>query len=250
MRTILFGLLFASSTASAGYYSSGTMSYGVDDGYKEIFGDSIENYSAAGLSNLGVCHDGNLAFVNRMIPEGFSNYLLYTDNDAWSTDYENAASDDYYNDRADISYFSGHGSSNTFYFSNTYGYNHVTVGETRWGNMDVEVVALDACNVLDNAGRTSFSSQQLNDGVHWLLGFHTNAQDVTTTADLYGYYLDQGYYIDSAWIAAQQAGHSSSYIGANMYFRNSSCNPWYDRASSMSCDPTSGSWSTSYTYTL
>ena len=159
-------------------------------------------------------------------------------------------SDDSYNDQADLSYFSGHGSSGTLHFSNTYGYNALYASQTRWGNQDLDIIAMDACQVLNASGRSTFISTDVNDGVHWLMGFQTNAWDVSTTADLYGYYLAQGYYVDSAWIVAAQAGHDSSFTAATVHFRSSACNTWWDTATTVSCDPTSGSWGVSNTYTL
>ena len=239
---------FSATPAFAGYYTSGTRgTTTTDEGLAEVYADAIEDYGGSG--NLYKCIDGVELFINHMDGAGYSNYAYSTDASAWSTDYEQANSDDTYNDTADFGYFSGHGGSGGFSLHGSQGDDWVDASETRLGNQDQEVLALDACQSLNAAGRTRWINNNRNDGIHWIMGFHSNAIDNTTTADDYGRHLANGYDVDTAWILATMAGHSSG-TGAYVRFYNSSCDTYWDDIHSLSCDPTSNASTAEYTWSL
>jgi hypothetical protein len=240
IATLLATSLLLSAAAHAGYASSGSWNTTTkDEGLFEHFAGAVEDYNGTGNSNLGLCIDGVNELRGHIENIGYTNYRIYTDNSVYSTEWESSY-DRYYADAGDLAYFSGHGGSGLFVMNGAAGDDLVWWGETRWGDKDVEVVAMDACQVLDATGRANMGDANAYDGVHWLLGFESNANDVSTTASHYGYYLRMGYSIGSAWRYATRDGHSWTQTGAYVRFTSSSCNTAYDTATSMSCDPTSG----------
>lgn len=246
------GLLSTPAFAGAGY--GGTFSTSGEDGVTELFADAVEDYSGTGMKSLGVCTDEVQAWITNLAGLT-SNYKYYYDSTAWSSDFESTF-DGYYADAADFSYFSGHGSTYAFYFNGSSGDDVGTSWETSFGS-DVEFVHFSSCNTLDAASRTNWAAWNLNDGVHWLFGFQSQALDVTTTGSLDGYYLANGYYVDTAWWLATDAGHPTAndsagvpYTSSSLQFTSSACNTWWDRGTSYTCDPTSGAWTAEYTYTL
>ena len=242
--------LLAAAPAFGTTYSTGSWSTAADEGWKEVFTIAINDYSGTGNGDLSACIPGSQAFRDRMYNAGWNNTRFYTDDDAWSTDWESAGSDNSYADAADFGYVSAHGSSGAFYLNGNAGDNVVQASETRWGDSDLEVVSLDTCQTVDSAGRTAFISANLNRGVHFINGFQTNALDITTTADKYGYYLAQGYTVRAAWVQATKDGHGSDRTAAYVRFYNSSCDTYDDKLSSLACDPVSSSGYATATWSL
>jgi hypothetical protein len=236
---LLAAALLLSTSAQAGSYTSGSWSTGYDDSTREHFAGSVEDYTGTANTNLNHCHEGVEDLRGHLNNISYTNYRIFTDEDVWSTEYESGA-DWIYADAGDLAYFSGHGNSGLFVMNGDGGDDLVWWDEVRWGDRDLEVIAFDACKVLDANGRTQLGNANVYDGVHYLLGFESNARDTSTTASHYGYYLRMGYSIGSAWASATRDGHSNWYTGAYVRFTSSSCNTAYDTATSMSCDPTSG----------
>jgi len=257
MRTFIILTALFSATASAGSSSGGTWSTSADEGTAEIFVDSVEDYGGdSGSGDLSMCHDGSEAFRFFMSSWIFFSQTHYDtwrhfqDGLAWSSDFEKGGDDDIYNDAADFSYFSGHGNSWGTSFHGTSGDDFASSSEAQWGNNDVEFVALDACQVLSATGRPRVQKANVDQGVHYVLGFETNASDVSTTGTRYGYYLDVGYTVASAWIQATKDGHGSWAKGAYVRFASEDCNTVSDNARSWSCDPTSDSYTVYNVWTL
>ena len=229
------------SAASAGFFiHDGGVSGSGDDSRSETFVDAIEDYGG-GSADLDNCIDGAEKMLDHLDDTVFTSWELATDSSAWSWDFEEANKDDTYNDAADLGYFSGHGISSWLYFHGSSGDDWVGGYETRFGEEDVEAVAMDSCLTLDGTGRTNFINANKGEGVHWLLGFESLANDTQTTADRYGYYLKQGYDVDTSWRVAQIEGHSPTQTGSSVHFYTSSCDPYRDTLTSMSCDPTGSS---------
>lgn len=254
MSFFLFAIL---TPAHAGSASAGTWNTAERDSTPwEIYADSVLDYTSNygnhvnGLGNLVNTKPEIDAYIAQMIPVGYTTYLHYWDSPAYSADYEYAANDNTYNDAGDYNLFSGHGGSGTFYLNGSSGNNVVTASETHWGDRDAEVVAIDACYALDSAGRTAFATYNINQGVHFILGFQSTASDITTTGDMFGFYLKNGYTVASSWIYGTMAGHDSTHTGAYVRFYNSSCNTYNDTASTVSCDPQSASSYVSVSWTL
>lgn len=250
MFTLLATLALSIHPAHAGTFSAGTITNDVDGSNWEVFAGSVMNYGGDGSSNLVNTTPGVNAYLTQMWSVGYTSYLHEYDEILWSSDWEQSGSDWLYNDRGDYNYFSGHGNTGGFYMHGTSGNNEVLASETRWGDQDADLVALDSCLSLNSTGRTNFGTNDLNQGVHWIMGFDTTAKDVQTTAANFGTYLRNGYYVDSAWILATSDGHNATHIGALVRFYNSSCNTYWDKATTASCDPRSSSsyitqtWST------
>lgn len=240
--------LALSLPAHAGSYTAGTWSNDIDGSYWEIYGSSVLAYAACGNSTLSQTTNEVNAFITQMVPFGYSNYRHYTDSSAWSKDFEQSGYDASYNEVGDFNYYSGHGGSGGFSFCASVGDNWVSASETHWGDADVDLVALDSCNSLDAAGRTAFGTANLNAGIHYIVGFESTASDIVTTGDKYGYYLKNGYYVDTAWWYAVNDGHGVGAIAADVRFTSASCNTWFDKGATVSCDPKSGSSYVSATY--
>ena len=123
---------------------------------------------------------GNVAqsFANEMSSHGVTQRFFWTGNNAWEQDFK-APNDSNWIDNTDITLYTGHGWSGGFTFN---GNNQDTVLDTNdatgdWGDKDLEWLALYSCQVL----RLGLSPNVLQrwgqefDGLHMLLGFHTNA---------------------------------------------------------------------------
>ena len=242
-------LLAASFAPAHASSASGTWTYDKDGSAWEVYADAIEDYPGTS-SDLALCIDGAESYISWMNGKGYTNSLMYTDNSAWPTDFEEGRGDDSYNDVGDYNYFSGHGSSGTFWF----GFNpstpsdlSVTASETYWGEIDAEVVALDSCNSVDSSGRAAFATANLYSGLHYVVGFESLASDTAATAAYYGYYLYNGYSVRDAWHYGADVGHGSSNTAAYLRFYNGMCETYYDTAVTVSCDPTYTPYYSTYT---
>jgi Family of unknown function (DUF6345) len=86
--------------------------------------------------------------------------------------------DNTYVDNVDAQWYTGHGSPGSFTFKSSVDDKHVTPGDARWGNRDLEWMQLESCQVLrDTNGSHNYFSRWGGavDGLHMLNGFHTNA---------------------------------------------------------------------------
>lgn len=247
MNFILFSLLTA--TAFASWNTSGTWSTTADEGSYEVYGGSCSDWSGTSNTDLPNANDDLEGWIDGMDSVGYSIYKYGTDAEAWSTGWESSG-DSSYADAADFGYVHTHGSTGYWVFNGSSGDDKVTASETSWGQYDVEAIAILSCKVLDSTGRSSFSTANKNKGIHFILGFSSNAIDYATVGETYAMYLDSGYTVASAWKYATKDTHSSSYTGAYVRFYTSSCNTTSDTAYSMACDPKSSSSSASSTWTL
>ncbi len=236
-RIASLALLAFAPLAHAGYYATGSWYTSPDDGYWDVFAEAVEAYDGTNISKLNNAIDGADNFIDQLYAAGYTNQIFYTDSSAWSTDYEEAVYDDIYNDSADISLFSGHGISSAMLFNGSSGDNFATSAEMYWGDNDLEVIAMDACSVLDTNGMSLIGPANWGAGVHHIQGFHTVSVDTSTTSSKYGYYLRLGYSFISAWKMATAAGHSSSFEGGYIRYYTASCDTYWDSAYWTSCDP-------------
>ncbi|WP_437680764.1 DUF6345 domain-containing protein [Sorangium sp. So ce131] len=264
MRTARLALLLLPAAvlgahpAHAGYFTHGPSDAADHDGWTwEVYADAVDDHPGTG-SDLANCAEGVRRWTGRMAGAGYS-YRYSTNWEAWSSDFEEASYDDIYGDASDYAYISTHGSSDATYFNGSYGDNLLTSSETYWGELDMDAMAFDACQVLDANGRYNYGTNSLNDGVHFVFGFESLALDTATTADMYGYYMTQGYTLRSAWILATSDGHPATYTdagitynytGSYVRFYNSSCDTYNDTMNSVACDPTWSSWWNWATWTL
>ena len=242
----LFTILTALSPAQAGTSATGVWSTGRDRAHREVFAACVDDYHGAG--DLASACAGADWFVSYLYASGYTNTLVFSDDDAQAMDFQESGADDRYNDSGDFSLFSGKGSSGSFAFGAGWsGDLTVSGSETQWGEVDVEVVAIDASLTLDITGRVAFAAANINDGVHSILGFDTTTYDMTTTPAYYGYFLNHGYTVLDAWHYAADLGHIWTHAAAYVRFYSGACDTFGDTAASVSCNPTSGS---SYTWSV
>ncbi|SMF06917.1 DUF6345 domain-containing protein [Pseudobacteriovorax antillogorgiicola] len=119
-------------------------------------------------------------FINRMSSDGVTKNFSWTGMNAWEQDFK-SSQDSSWVDNTDITFYVGHGYGGGFTFENTTQDDSTlyhTDATDDWGDKDLEWLALLSCQVL----KDSWSSmsrferwKQEFDGLHLLLGFHTNA---------------------------------------------------------------------------
>lgn len=149
--------------------------------------------------------------------EGFYNTLSATrqfnwgDDLAWDQDFEQqgqgspaTGTDTTWVDNVDMVFFSGHGSPGSFLFGVASDDAKAKPTEIVWGNRDLEYIALDACNVLEESGVFSRWGWPVFKGLHLMLGFHTTTGDEPDRGRILAQYLNAGNTVRSAWIKACQ----------------------------------------------
>lgn len=149
--------------------------------------------------------------------EGFYNTLSGTksfnwgDDLAWDQDFETqgrgspiTGTDTVWADDVDIVFFSGHGSSGSFLFGVDKDDHRARPTEIRWGDGDLEWIALDACNILERDGVFDRWGWPVFAGLHYILGFHTTTGDEPNRGRCFAEYLNAGWRVRDAWIRACQ----------------------------------------------
>jgi hypothetical protein len=155
--------------------------------------------------------------------EGFYNTLSATkrfnwgDDLAWDQDFEQsgvgappAGTDSTWVDDVDFVFFSGHGSPGGFLFGVNIDDHTVKPTEVRWGDRQLEWIALDACNVLERDGVFDRWGWPVFKGLHVMLGFHTVTGDEPDRGHLLAAYLNAGWTVRQAWIRCCQDTEGSS----------------------------------------
>jgi hypothetical protein len=149
--------------------------------------------------------------------EGFYDTLSATrmfawgDDLAWDQDFEQkdvgtpaTGTDATWADDVDMVFFSGHGSPGAFYFGTSNDDSTAKATEIRWGDRDLEFIALDACNVLERDGVFERWGWPVFRGLHYILGFHTTTSDEADRGRILAQYLNAGNTMRTAWIKACQ----------------------------------------------
>ncbi|MBF0441417.1 MAG: hypothetical protein HQK54_05895 [Oligoflexales bacterium] len=135
-----------------------------------------------GTENSVTSQFGNLeqGFIDEMTGDSVTKRFSWTGNNAWEQDFKREQ-DTKWVDNTDITFYVGHGSGGGFTFADTthtdstLDYDDAT---SDWGDYDLEWLALLSCQVLTDTwgGMNRFNRwKQEFDGLHLLLGFHTNA---------------------------------------------------------------------------
>jgi hypothetical protein len=149
---------------------------------------------AAGVVDVGitrgVCDMGaglQSGFRIRMVQGGVMVRFNYACQDSWERDFRENGLDPSVVDNVDLALYIGHGWPGGFTFDNAtkdkgYLAHNEPAGVVRWGNQDLEWLALVSCQVLaqnatGSGGQWYQRWAQEFDGLHLLLGFHTNAYD-------------------------------------------------------------------------
>jgi Family of unknown function (DUF6345) len=159
---------------------------------------------------------GNLSNTKAQA-EGFYDTLSATrrfnwgDDLAWDVDFEAtgvgsppAGTDVAWVDNVDFVFFSGHGGPDEFYFGVKMDDALAKATEVRWGDLDLEWIALDACDVLKRDGVFDRWGWPVFHGLHYILGFHTTTSDEANRGRLLAQYLNAGWTVRQAWIRACQ----------------------------------------------
>ncbi len=165
---------------------------------------------------------GNLSNT-RAQAEGFYNTLSATrvfnwgDDLAWDQDFEqqgvgspSAGADTSWADDVDFVFFSGHGSPDRFYFGEKIDDAVAKNTEIRWGDDNLEWIALDACDVLSRDGVFDRWGWPVFAGLHIILGFNTTTSDEPNRGQSLAQYLNAGWTVREAWIKAAQDTEDSS----------------------------------------
>jgi hypothetical protein len=185
--------------------------------------------------------------------EGFYNTLSATrrfawgDDLAWDQDFEQqnvgspaAGADAMWVDNVDMVFFSGHGSPSGFLFGVKIDDATAKPSEINWGNGDLEWIALDACNVLEQDGVFDRWGWPVFKGLHYILGFHTTTSDEADRGRILAQYLNAGNTVRQAWIKACQdtedAGTQWAYLRADMAGTDTYNDHWWGQGF-VSTDP-------------
>lgn len=119
---------------------------------------------------------------------------------AWDVDFEESG-DFYYADGVDIVYFAGHGSPNSFLFGRDNRDDGIAESTSmRLGDRDCEWLVLDACQTLRESDFDGWFDTFR--GLHYILGFHTNADDSRNRGRYFARRLNRGKTVREAWIKA------------------------------------------------
>lgn len=160
---------------------------------------------------------------------------------AWDQDFEesgagkpSAGTDTFWADDVDIVYFAGHGNDEGPMFGVTeYDSGKVKSSELRLGNGDLEWIVFNACKVLEKDGNYYKKSSDMFRGLHYMLGFHTEANDEPDRGEIFADYLNKGYTVREAWKMACQetAGflHEWAYLRADDDNSDTYDDHWWDK---------------------
>jgi Family of unknown function (DUF6345) len=195
---------------------------------------------------------GNLSNTKAQA-EGFYNTLSATkvfewgDNLAWDRDFEQSGvgsptdgTDTIWADNVDMVFFSGHGSTDRFYFGMKIDDAVAKNTEIRWGDRELEWIVLDACNILEQNGVFNRWGWPVFRGLHYILGFHTVTGDEPHRGRILAQYLNAGWSIRDAWIKAAQDTEGPStqwaYLRADAPGTNTFNDHWWGKGF-VSADP-------------
>jgi len=138
-----------------------------------------------GVCDLGAGIQGG--FGVRMAQGGVTSRFNYACQSSWEKDFRENGLDYQVVDDVDLALYIGHGWPGGFTFDNATKdddalRHNESAGTVRWGNQDLEWLALVSCQVLARDAPSSGGLWyqrwgQEFDGLHMILGFHTNAYD-------------------------------------------------------------------------
>ena len=180
--------------------------------------------------------------------EGFYNTISgvrrfnFGDSLAWDQDFEqqgrgtpSTGTDTTWADNVDMVFFSGHGYSGGFNFARQLDDKVAKSTEIVWGDGDLEFVALDACEVLQEQGVFDRWGWPVFQGLHVLCGFHSLTGDEPHRGRIFAQYLNAGRTVRDAWIRACQDTEGSStqwaYLRADAPGVNTYTDHWWGKGS-------------------
>ena len=166
------------------------------------------------LDNLYNCDDLATGFYNRLGNDGWSKDFNWGDANAWEEDFkkESLGGTDYnWIDEVDFALYSGHGSPTGFYFNNDHDDRKLrgidAHHDAEWGDLDLEWITLDACQVLNNTDEHGEWYERWGfdvfKGLHQIQGFDTYTDDDANRGEVFaGYMIDNEYTIKTSWFKA------------------------------------------------
>jgi len=159
------------------------MATGDDANNMEVGVEWVNEYHGT-MDDLWASDDSAEWFYNILGEDlGWTRVFDRGNGDAWEMDFETptVGGRDYdYADNVDFAFFCGHGYFDGFYFGTPHdgdGYNpyHLDYTEAKWGDKDLEWIAIDACLVLYEGGVYQTWGPVFN-GLHAMFGFATIAR--------------------------------------------------------------------------
>jgi len=199
------------------------------DGGKPAVGVEWVNEYHGYAPNLSNNDENTWGLYDWLGTKSWTKSFTWGDDNADEQDFKRAEAEgggvDYdYADNVDLVMFSGHGSYNFFMFGHLHDDLYLTTSDAQWGGGtgggDVEWLIIDACNVLYHSSSNPVwrwrNALQFY-GAHYMLGFHTVAQDVADRGAyvgrcLTGYYGQSYKLIRNAWWYATTVTEGSSCI--------------------------------------
>jgi len=194
-------------------------------GYRAAW-ESIDQYNGV-APDLSECVNEALLFQNEIALRAGTTWWTsfgFANNSVWETDFkvEGLGGADYlYADNVDLMLFSGHGSSNGFYFGTWNDDPQLHWTEAQWGDQDLEWIIIDACCVLNNADNNVWNrwGWPVFKGLHYILGYSSTTYDVNTRGrDFIKYATMYGYSVRNAWYwstVISEDGTTAAYLRAD-----------------------------------
>ena len=208
------------------------------DGTAIAFVGGIRDF---GTENAVTNEFGDLeqGFIDAMAADGVVERFSWSGVNAWEQDFK-APEDSNWIDNTDITFYVGHGGGDGFTFEDTTHDDSKlfhTNADGDWGNKDLEWLAILSCQVMIDtwSGLNRFDRwRQEFDGLHLMLGFHTNA---TAWASFSGAFANNMLQADpmtvrQAWFEAIESDQPDGRVGTVMgVFRSgdfaSNCNDYF-----------------------
>jgi hypothetical protein len=168
---------------------------------------------------------------------GFTKKFNWGEYYAWEQDFKDDSKggyDSYWIDSVDLAYYQDHGNSHGVCFCSSVSDQFLHYTEARWGNGDLEWIALDACSPLawtDGSGNNVFDRWgQALQGVHLILSFSTGSHNVKTRGTYFALYMTGAFFfgkrtVKNSWFRACQKTEGSSEFAAVLYGTKAD-DPW------------------------
>ena len=177
-----------------------------DSNIYEVGVEWVTDYGPCGLGNLGSTNADAESFYNALGNIGWTKSFDFGNGIAWESDFEKSSvggSDSYYGDAVDFAYFSGHGSTDSFWFGSPHDGNGATpcrvhTTEASWGETDLEWLVLSVCQALQFSDWGVFDRwRPAFQGLHQILSYDTISYD-SSMGDTFAKYMT-GYWYWSWW---------------------------------------------------
>ena len=203
-----------------------------DDGIREV---GVEWLCYSGGDYLPSSDDLGKRFYNKIgTLSNWNKNFIWGDNSAWEEDFKydtapGGGTDIDWIDSVDLALFSGHGNANGIQFMSNHDDTWLHPADARWGDGDLEWMALDACKTLQLEDKDGFDVFErwggTLKGVHMICGFHTNANDVKDRGKKFAIYMEDGKTVKDSWFKAgkQTAGKK---VWSAVLYASPSDDPW------------------------